>query len=132
VFNSGSGSAAVMFVIGQALQGHVNEHARTIFNRDYNFDSLIGPAKQAIAFCEAQIRATKDATRTWTHVGIELKVVKDVRKLIAKLIWDSTEEALFDVSEGGAQEEQEELEEQEEPGSQPSARALCAQKRARK
>jgi hypothetical protein len=60
-----------------------------------NFDSRIGPAKQAIAFYEAQIKATKDAMRAWTLVGIKLKVVKDVRKLIAKLIWDSREEALY-------------------------------------
>jgi hypothetical protein len=96
LFNSGSGSAAVMFAIGQALQGHVNEEARTIFNIDtYDFDSRIGPAKQAIAFYEAQIKATKDAMHAWTQVGIKLKVVKDVRKLIAKLIWDSREEALY-------------------------------------
>ena len=101
VFNSGSGSAAVMFVIGQALQGHVNERARTIFNRDYEFDSFIGPAKQALAFYEAQIKATKDAMHAWTLVGIKLNVVKDVRKLIAKLIWNAREEALYDVSEGG-------------------------------
>jgi hypothetical protein len=83
----------VMFAIGRALQGHVNEEERTIFNVN-NFDSRIGPAKQAIAFYEAQIRATKDAMRAWTLVGIKLNVVKDVRKLIAKLIWDSREEAL--------------------------------------
>ena len=96
LFNSGSGSGAVMFAIGQALQGHVNEEARRIFSSDFNFDSCIGPAKQAIAFYEAQIKATKDAMRAWTLVGIKLKVVKDVRKLIAKLIWDSREEALYD------------------------------------
>jgi TPR repeat protein len=95
LFKSGSGSAAVMFVIGQALQGHVNELKRTIFNRSYDFDSRISHAKQAIAFYEAQIAATKDAMRAWTLVGIEFNVVKDVRKLIAKLIWDSREEALY-------------------------------------
>jgi hypothetical protein len=95
VFNSGSGSAAVMFAIGQALQGHVNEEARTIFSSNINFDSFIGPARQAIAFYEAQIKATKDAMRAWTLVGIHFNVVKDVRKLIAKLIWDSREEALY-------------------------------------
>jgi hypothetical protein len=89
LFDSGSRSAAAMFAIGRALQGHVNEEARTIFNREYEFDSLIGPAKQATAFYEAQIKATKDAMHAWTLVGIKLKVVKDVRKLIAKLIWDS-------------------------------------------
>jgi TPR repeat protein len=100
-FNSGFGSAAVVFAIGQALHGHVNEQDRTIFKNDdgYDFDSRIGPAKQAIAFYDAQIKASKDAMRAWTQVGIKLKVVKDVRKLIAKLIWDSREEALYDVSE---------------------------------
>ena len=93
-FNSGSGSAAVMFAIGQALQGHVNEKARTIFN-SFDFDSFVGPAKQAIAFYEAQIKATKAAMHAWTQVGIRWKVVKDVRKLIAKLIWDSREESLY-------------------------------------
>jgi hypothetical protein len=95
LFNYGSGSAVVMFAIGQALQGHVNEDARTILNSRYEFASLIGPAKQAIAFYQAQIKATKDAMRAWTLVGIHFNVVKDVRKLIAKLIWDSREEGLY-------------------------------------
>jgi TPR repeat protein len=129
LFNSGSGNSVVMFLIGQALQGHVNEEARIIFYGSVMYDSLIGPAKQAIAFYEAQIKATKDAMRAWTLVGIKLKVVKDVRKLIAKLIWDSREEALYDVSERPEHEEQEEQKEQK---PQLSARALRAQKRARK
>jgi hypothetical protein len=95
LFSSGSGNTAVMFTIGQALQGHVNEKARTIFNKADDFDSLFDPAKRAIAFYEAQIKASKDAMHAWTQVGIKLKVVKDVRKLIAKLIWDAREEALY-------------------------------------
>jgi hypothetical protein len=88
LFSSGSESAAVM-------QGHVNERARTIFSNDFNFASRIGPAKQAIAFYEGQMKATKDAMYAWTLVGIHFNVVKDVRKLIAKLIWDSREQALY-------------------------------------
>jgi hypothetical protein len=125
LFNSGSKSDAVMFAIGQALHGHVHATERAIFNdEDCSFDSLIGPAKQAIAFNEAQIKATKAAMHAWTQVGIRWKVVKDVRKLIAKLIWDSREEALFDVSARRLKEAAQ--------GAQPSARALRAQKRARK
>ena len=108
LFNSGSGSAGVMFAIGKALHGRVNEETRTIFKNSYDFDALVAPAKQAIAFYEAQIKATKDAMRAWTLVGVHYGVVKDVRKLIAKLIWDSREEALYNVSEGGEKEEQEE------------------------
>jgi hypothetical protein len=95
LFDSGCGSAAVMFAIGQALYAHVNEEARTIFKDRYSFDSFIGPAKQAIAFYKAQMKATKDVMHAWTQVGLRWKVVKDVRKLIAKLIWDSREEAFF-------------------------------------
>jgi hypothetical protein len=94
-----SENATVMFAIGRALQGNVNEEARSIFNDRYDFDSRVGPAKKAIAFYEAQIQATKDAMRAWTQVGIRWKVVKDVRKLIAKLIWDSRQEALFKDSD---------------------------------
>jgi hypothetical protein len=119
LLNSGSGSASIMFAIGQALQGHVNEQERKIFrSSNISFESRIGPAKQAMAFYEAQIKATKDAMRAWTLVGIKLNVVKDVRKLIAKLIWDSREEALYNVPERRKQEEHEEQE------VQPSSRAL--------
>ena len=100
LFNSGSGSAAVIFEIGRAVHDHVNEVAGTIFEGDRNFDSRISPAKEAVAFYEAQIKATKAAMHAWTQVGIHFNVVKDVRKLIAKLIWDSREGALYDVSEG--------------------------------
>ena len=74
----------------------MNEQARKIFSSDYKFiNSCIGAAKQALAFYEAQIKATKDAMRAWTLVGIHFDVVKDVRKLIAKLIWDSRDEAVY-------------------------------------
>jgi TPR repeat protein len=95
LFASGSKSAAAMFAMGQALHGRVNEQEKAIFKNTTKFDIRIVPAKQAIAFYEAQIKATIDAMRAWTLVGIKLKVVKDVRKLIAKLIWDSREEALY-------------------------------------
>ena len=94
LFNAGSGSAVVIFAIGQALQGHVNERESSIFKFN-DIASLIGPAKQAIAFYDSQIKATKDAMRAWTLVGIHFNVVKDVRKLIAKLVWDSREDALY-------------------------------------
>jgi TPR repeat protein len=95
LFNSGSGSASVMFAIGRALQGHVHEETMEIFNNKFNFNSFVAPAKQALAFYQLQIKATKDAVNAWTFVAIQFNVVKDVRKLIAQLIWDCREEALF-------------------------------------
>jgi hypothetical protein len=95
-FRNGSESAAVVFAIGQALQGHVNEEKHAVFNfRLPEASPDIGSAKTAVVFYEGQIRATKDAMKAWTLVGIRLNVVKDVRKLIAKLIWDLRGEALY-------------------------------------
>jgi hypothetical protein len=72
---------------------------RTIFNSYYKFDSLHRPCKtsnhilrganQSNEKCDACMDSSWHSS--W-------KVVKDVRKLIAKLIWDSREEALCDVS----------------------------------
>jgi hypothetical protein len=95
LFNSGSGSAAVMFAIGEALQGCVNEEKRTIFNSERKFDVYIDPAKQAIAFFEFQIKACRKAVDAWTIVGKRFGVVKDIRVLIAQLIWGARAEALF-------------------------------------
>jgi hypothetical protein len=124
LFNSGCGSAAIMFTIGKALQGHVNEEAKTIFGKVGQDARAILPAKQAIAFYEAQIQATKHAMHAWIQVGIRWKVVKDVRKLIAKLIWDSREEALFHVEVKRVPEALYEV--------QPSGRVLRSQKRPKK
>jgi hypothetical protein len=82
-----------MFAIGQALNGHVNEEAKMIFKT--KVASHIFAAQKAIAFYQSQTQATKHAMRAWTQAGIHLNVVKDVRKLISKLIWESREEALF-------------------------------------
>lgn len=94
-FKDGSGRAAVMFSVGRALHGQVNEEERTIFGCPSQSESRIGLAKQAIAFYELQIMSCRKAVDHWTLVGIRFNVVKDVRVLIAKLIWDSREEALF-------------------------------------
>lgn len=84
-----------MFAIGRGLRGHVDEEERTIFKNGHDFNHRVGRAKKAVSFYESQVYACRKAVDCWTLVGIRFKVVKDVRKLIAKLIWDSREEALY-------------------------------------
>ena len=91
-------SEAVIFEIGQTFYGHVNVLEGTIFNVDWNFVNLLPQTQQAILFFESQLKASRLAVDEWTKVGIRLKVVKDVRKLIAELIWCARGEALYDVS----------------------------------
>jgi hypothetical protein len=45
----------VVFGIGRALKGHIDNEKRRIFGKFYKFDAYIGPANQALRFCEFQL-----------------------------------------------------------------------------
>ncbi len=99
VFNSGSGNAAVVFVIGRTLKGQVNAKRRTIFrSKIWNFETEIGSANQAIDFFGFQVIAARRAVDAWISVGIRLGVVKDIRIVIGKMIWGAREEARYVVA----------------------------------
>ncbi len=91
-FKFGSGSDVCMFQIGRALNGHVDVRTQEFFGKkSERFKSLIGPANEAIAYYKSQLAACKLAVDTWTLVGIRFKVVKDIRILIGRLIWETRE-----------------------------------------
>jgi hypothetical protein len=96
-FNSGSGNGSVLFQIGKALNGHISVESRTIFNLGLEFDDLIGPANTAISFYKSQVAACRRAVDAWSHVGIQRGVVKDIRILISKLVWETRDLALYKV-----------------------------------
>ena len=98
-FNSGSGSGAVVFQIGQALNGHVNVEKRTLLGQSDSFDDRAGPANSAISFYKSQVNACRRAVDMWSQVGIRCSVVKDIRVLIAILVWETRDLALFDSRE---------------------------------
>lgn len=85
-FNNGVGSAAVVFAIGQALKKHIHAEEQRIFNLDAPFEAMIA-AVQSVSFYEMQCEAAKKAVMEWTRVGMRNQVVKDIRLVIAKLIW---------------------------------------------
>jgi hypothetical protein len=93
-------SAAVTFLIGQAFKGHVSVEEKHFFGKASPFfEPVIAFVEEAIREYDMQVRACRQAVDSWTLVGKHFGVVKDVRKLIAKLIWDSREEALFKFAE---------------------------------
>jgi hypothetical protein len=94
-FGSGTGYAKVVFVFGRALKGHINTEKRTIFGQGYS--SYIGPANHALRFYEFQLQSYRKAVESWTIIGLRNKVVKDIRKMIGKMIWESREEAKYIV-----------------------------------
>ncbi len=97
LFFSGSGNATVIFLIGRALKGNINMENRQIFREKYDFDSLIGPANQAVSFYESQIKSARLAVDTWTLVATRLHVMKDVRIYIGKMIWEARFEANYKI-----------------------------------
>ncbi len=88
-FFSGSGNASVVFLIGRALKGNIDMEEKEIFGASYNFDSYIGPANQAVAFYASQIKSAHVAVDTWTIVATRLHLIKDMRILIGKMIWEA-------------------------------------------
>jgi hypothetical protein len=95
-FGSGIGHADVVFAIGRAVKGHIDSDERTIFGEgDYDFDSRIDRANQALRFYQFQLQSYRKAVDSWTIIGFRNKVVKDIRKMIGKMIWDVREEAAY-------------------------------------
>ena len=96
-FFSGSGNSAVVFLIGRALKGKIDLEKKEIFGKWLYFDSLAGPANQAVSFYESQIKSARLAVYTWTLVSTRLNVIKDMRIYIGKLIWDARFEANYKI-----------------------------------
>jgi hypothetical protein len=94
-FNCGTGHANVVFAIGRSLKGRISTEERTIFGDDDNFDTYISPANHALHFYEFQLQSYRKAVDCWTTVGLRNNVVKDIRKMIGKMIWDAREEAKY-------------------------------------
>jgi hypothetical protein len=93
---TGAGHEKVIFAIGRALKDHIDIGKRHFFEKPhYRFDALIGPINQAVVFFNFQLKSYRTAVDTWTLVGIRCEVVKDIRKMISKIIWDAREEAKY-------------------------------------
>jgi hypothetical protein len=94
-FSSGIGHATVVFAIGRALKGHINNEKLTIFRKCFNFIGHISPANQAVHFYEFQLQSYRKAVVSWTIIGLRNQVVKDIRKMVGKMIWDAREKAAY-------------------------------------
>ena len=92
-FFSGAGNATIVFLIGHALKGNIDMNKRQIFGESYKFNSLIGPANQAVSFYDSQIKSARLAVNTWSLVATRLHMIKDIRILIGKMIWEARFEA---------------------------------------
>lgn len=72
-------------------------YAKKIFKLPRLEAVLFLRASHAIKFYTAQLFACRSAVDTWSLCAMRLKLYKDIRVLIAKIVWDSRSEALFDI-----------------------------------
>ncbi len=94
-FFSGSGNAAIVFLIGRALKGKLDMEKKEIFGNGYCFDDFNGHANQAVSFYDSQIKSTRLAIDTWTLVSTRLHLIKDLRIYIGKIVWELRFEANY-------------------------------------
>jgi hypothetical protein len=95
-FVSGNDVAKVVFVTGRVLRGRVEVEKTQIFGSRFRFNDFIDAANSSLKFYKFQLRSYRRAVDTWTVVGLRNKVVRDIRKMIAKIIWECREEAEYD------------------------------------
>lgn len=92
-----SGNCACVFTIGKSLHGQIDEANKTILgstNRN-QYDSVIYSAQKAVNFFLLQCLRARKAVDCWSIVAKHLGVVKDIRILIAKLVWHSRIEITY-------------------------------------
>jgi TPR repeat protein len=91
-FDSGTGNGKMIFTIGRCLKGQIDLVKREIFGTTDNFDSRIVVAEPALAFYTSRLQCYRKAVDAWTFVALRNNVVKDIRNLISKLIWDARDD----------------------------------------
>ncbi len=92
-FKSGIGNTKIVFAIGRVLKGQIGTHK--IFGERYSSSDTIALANEAVQFYDFQLQMYRKAVDCWTHISLKINVVKDIRKMIANLIWDSRHEAAY-------------------------------------
>ncbi len=80
------GAARIVFEIGRVLRGHVSRSGH-VFGVQVANGEHRAAAVRAVALHRAWEESAREALRAWTRVGRRAGVVRDVRKMIAQLVW---------------------------------------------
>lgn len=84
----GTGRTRIMFILGRALVGQIDSANRTLFGTKLYYNVRVEPAITALTTFTTIMNMAKEALFWWTLIGIRVRLVKDIRTLIAKMVWD--------------------------------------------
>jgi hypothetical protein len=93
-FQVKAASKPMLFAVGRVLKGNDNAEEATVFGQKR---PSLATANRALLFYNFQIQSYRNAVDSWTLVGLRNRVVKDIRKMIAMMIWDWREEAEYSL-----------------------------------
>ncbi len=85
-WDDGICSGRVLFELGSALKEHVDVASQTCFEKSANDEELTAMCRCAKLYDE-WCNEAKAAIACWIVIGRRLSVVKDVRQVIARMLW---------------------------------------------
>lgn len=95
--NPSNALSPIVFRIGEVARNHyysTNTLGYKIFDVSCSYEEY-SAVLLAVDLYNKNIECTKTAITCWTIIGNKVGIVKDVRKIISKLIWQSRYEALY-------------------------------------
>jgi TPR repeat protein len=85
------GSGRIVYELGATFKGHVRESEKTILELHGNKREMHA-AINCVRMYEAWLEEARDAIRCWLIVGRRKRVVKDIRNVIACMLWEQRAE----------------------------------------
>ncbi len=87
LLEAGKGSSRAVFELGAVLKGHTDVAKRCIF-REEVIPKKLDAARRCIGLHDQWVEVARKAIRCWLLVGRRLWVAKDMRLLIARMLWE--------------------------------------------
>ncbi len=87
LFEEGKESGRVVFELGRAFKGHVDVAEKIVFGMSELDEEKLLAVQRCLALHEKWTAAATEAIEFWLVAGRRLGVAKDVRLMIARLLW---------------------------------------------
>ncbi len=88
-YEAGGGSGRVIFELGAAYRGHVDVRGLVVFGERISKKKRAEVAQRCVDLHERWCRLARAAIECWLLVAARLGVVKDIRLLLARSLWES-------------------------------------------
>jgi hypothetical protein len=80
-------SGRIVFELGAAFSGQICEYDDIIFHRDVT-EEVMRAAEECVELHDKWCGQAKEAIRCWLVIARRKRVVKDIRKVVARMLWE--------------------------------------------